>query len=464
MKKTHQLLIASLLYATLFAFVLSGAVHSDQTPKPVGRILLTNIRVFDVNTGTMSSPQDILIDDGRIAELGHVTLSRGAKRIDCSGEFAIPGLFDCHTHLAQLTTTGQDSLTTELRAFVAHGVTQVRDVGGPIEILNKMSHQIADGEWIGPEMFYTGPMLESDPLSHGEMNKELPGFTVAIDSARDVDSLLPELARQGACMIKTFNKIDRQLYRHLVEVAQRCSLKIVHDPGEPLFNWVPIDTALDMGVTSIEHAKAPWPAVLKDSLRQEHDKLIGPEADPMAKMSLMMTIGKLGVESVSLERLKELAEKMRAKGAYFCPTMNVLSQLENVAVEQIKAQMKVDTIPPPVLAMIKMQIDAMRDVSRLFVREFAKASVPMLVGQDGDDPAATSSEMKALQENGMTQVEILRGATIYPARWLGVDNRLGSIAIGKQADLVVVRNDPLANISNMDSISVVVQNGRIVKP
>jgi imidazolonepropionase-like amidohydrolase len=88
----------------------------------------------------------------------------------------------------------------------------------------------------------------------------------------------------------------------------------------------------------------------------------------------------------------------------------------------------------------------------------------MLVGQDGDDPAATSSEMKALQENGMTQVEILRGATIYPARWLGVDNRLGSIAIGKQANLVVVRNDPLANISNMDSISVVVQNGRIVKP
>jgi imidazolonepropionase-like amidohydrolase len=96
------------------------------------------------------------------------------------------------------------------------------------------------------------------------------------------------------------------------------------------------------------------------------------------------------------------------------------------------------------------------------VREFAKDSVAMLVGQDGADPNATLSEMKALQENGVTQAEILRGATIYPAKWLGVDDRLGSIAVGKQANLVVVRKDPLADIAYLESISVVVQNGRVV--
>ncbi len=462
MKQIQRLLIIPLLLAVFLAVGDTNAAQSKQTPKMADRILLINIQIFNVNTGAMKPPQDILIDKGRIAEIGHINSAKNAESIDCTGMYAIPGLFDCHTHLAELTTTGGDSLQIQLRGFVTHGVLQVRDVGGPIDILSKTSRRIAGGELIGPEMFYTGPMLESGKLTWGDRNKELPGFTVAIDSARDVDSLLPALARQGACMIKTFNNIDRQLYRHLVEVAQRCSLKIVHDPGEPLFNWVPMDVALDMGVTSIEHVKAPWPVVLKDSLREKHDKLIGPDANPMARMSLMVEIARLGIESVSLERLRELGRKMKEKGAYLCPTLNVLSNLDDVAIEQVKAQMGVDTIPPPVLEMIRMQTKAMGDVSRLFVREFAKDSVAMLVGQDGADPTATLSEMKTLQENGVTQAEILRGATIYPAKWLGVDGRLGSIAVGKQANLVIVRKDPLADIGNLDSISVVVQNGRVV--
>jgi imidazolonepropionase-like amidohydrolase len=462
MKQIQRLLIIPLLLSVFLAVVDAGATQSTQKPENAGRILLVNVQVFDVNTGTMTPPQDVLIDKGFIAEIGRVNSAKDAERIDCTGMYAIPGLFDCHTHLAELTTAGEDSLRVQLKGFVTRGVLQVRDVGGPVDVLSKMSRRIADVELVGPEMFYTGPMLESGELTWGDRNKELPGFTVAIDSARDVDSLLPELARQGACMIKTFNRIDQQLYRHLVEVALRCSLKIVHDPGEPLFNCVPMDVALDMGVTSIEHAKAPWPVVLKDSLREIHDKLIGPDANPMAQMSLMVEIARLGVESVSLERLRELGRKMREKGAYLCPTLNVLSNLDDVAIEQVKAQMGVDSVPPPVLEMIQTQTKAMRDVSRLFVREFAKDSVAMLVGQDGDDPTATLSEMKALQENGVTQAEILRGATIYPAKWLGVDGRLGSIAVGKQANLFVVRKDPLVDIGNLDSIFVVVQDGRIV--
>ncbi|TFH64617.1 MAG: hypothetical protein E4G91_05220, partial [Candidatus Zixiibacteriota bacterium] len=322
MKQTQRFLIIPLLLAVFLAAGNTGAAQSKQTPEEVGRILLVNVQVFDVNTGAMEPPQDILIDEGCIVEIGRANSAKDAKRIDCAGMYAIPGLFDCHTHLAQLTMSDEDWLQKQLRKFVTHGVLQVRDVGGPVDVLSKMSRRITGGELIGPEMFYTGPLLESGSLMHGHMNKDLPGFTVAIDSARDIDSLLPILARQGACMIKTFNKIDQQLYCHLAEVALRCSLKIVHDPGEPLFNWVPMDVALDMGVTSIEHAKAPWPVVLKDSLREKHDKLNGPDANPMARMSLMMEIAQLGVESVSLERLRELGRKMREKGAYLCPTLN----------------------------------------------------------------------------------------------------------------------------------------------
>ncbi len=464
MRKDRRILIILVLLVVLLAVSSTGAAQSKQTPEKASRILLASVQVFDVSTGTMTPAQDILIDKGHIVEIGDIKKAANARRIDCTGMYGIPGLFDCHTHLAELTTTGDDSLRMQLKGFVTHGVLQVRDVGGPIDVLSRMSRRIASGELTGPEMFYTGPMLESGELTWGERNEELPGFTVAIDSAKDVDSLLPALARQGACMIKSFNKIDQQLYRHVVEVAQRCSLRVVHDPGEPLFNWVPMDVAIDMGVTSIEHAKAPWPVVLKDSLRAIHDKLIGPNGNDMARMALMMEIAKLGIESVSLDRLYALAEKMKAKGAYFDPTLNVLIHLEDAAVEQVKTQMGVDSVPPPIMEMIRAQTKAMGDVSRFFVAELAKDSVLILVGQDGDDPTGTASEMKMLQENGLTPTEIICGATIYPAKWLGVDDRLGSIAVGKQANLLVVRRNPLVDIANLDSISVVVQNGRVVEP
>ena len=287
---------------------------------------------------------------------------------------------------------------------------------------------------------------------------------MALDSPADVDSILPELARKGAPIIKTFNDIDPGVYRHLVEVAKRCGLKIVHDPGGPLFHWIPMDQALDLGVTSIEHAKSPWPVVLKDPLKQEHDRLVGPKASQMAQMAFLTKAAGMGVASVSEDRLRRLAEKMNEKGAFLCPTLEVLtnSAMENEAIEEAKKQMKVDSLPAPALEMLRKIVEGMKAVSRHFVREFAGYGVKMLVGQDGSDAAATFSEMRALKEGGVRESEIIKGATIYPAQWLGVADRLGSIAPGKQANILVVNGDPLSDIAQMQATFVVIQNGKLV--
>jgi imidazolonepropionase-like amidohydrolase len=113
--------------------------------------------------------------------------------------------------------------------------------------------------------------------------------------------------------------------------------------------------------------------------------------------------------------------------------------------------------------MIRTLVGGMTAVSRHFVRQFAVYGVPMLVGQDGDDPAATFAEMRFMKEAGVSEEEIIKGATLYPAQWLGVDDRLGSIAAGHQADLLVVRGDPLADIAQLESTFLVVQNGKIIR-
>ena len=113
---------------------------------------------------------------------------------------------------------------------------------------------------------------------------------------------------------------------------------------------------------------------------------------------------------------------------------------------------------------IRKQIRAMQAVSRLCVRELAGQGVKMLVGQDGFDAADTFAEMRLLKECGVSEAEIIKGATIYPAAWLGVDGRLGSIAPGKEASLLVVAGNPLEDITRLASPSIVIQKGRVLRP
>jgi imidazolonepropionase-like amidohydrolase len=454
--------------ATLLLF--AGLTHSatiraqETSTAPIDpQILLRHVSIFDVSTGTMTPPQDILIDGGRIVDIGQIeNPDATVQQIDCTGKFAVPGLFDCHTHLTHLTSGGDDSLKAGLRGFVARGITQVRDVGGPVDLLSTMNRRILAGEITGPEMFYTGPMLEASPLTWGKFNEQYPGFTVAIDSAADADSIIPELARQGAWIIKTFNNFDTAVYRHVVEVARRHSLKIVHDPGGPMFHSIPMDMALDLGVTSIEHAKAPWPVVLKDSLRAVHDSLLRADPNPMAQMQFVMKVAAMGTDGISPERLNALAEKMKEKNAFFCPTLLVLADIEEQAIEGSKEEMGVKELPEEALRSIKAMTGGMTAVSLYVVSQFAKSGVKMLVGQDGCNPAGTVAEMRMMKDQGVSAAEIIKGATIYPAQWLGVADRLGAIAPGKHANILVVDSDPLADIANLEKTFMVIQNGRVV--
>ena len=434
-------------------------------------IALRGVMIFDPASGAMRGPQDILIEGSRVSEVGKVgnvgeadkdgDPGRGMIEIDCSGKYAVAGLFDCHTHLARLATVSDDSLRAALAAFPSSGITQVRDVGGPIDVLSCMKQRIAAGEIAGPEIFCAGPMLEASPLTHAGMNEGLPGFTVAVDTPQAVDSILPDLARQGASIVKTYGKFDREVYTHLVEEAAKCSLKVVHDPGEPLFNSIPMDFALDVGVTSIEHAKAPWPVVLRDDLRREHDSLLV-SGDMQARMAFMARIADMDTASVSKERLRQLCEKMIERGAYLCPTLEALMFVEEVAFREVRKQLGVEEIPDVIKDFIRKQIRAMATVSRYVVREFGAQGVKMLVGQDGFEARDTFGEMSLLRECGLSEAEIIKGATIYPARWLGVDGRLGSIAPGKEASLLVVAGNPLEDITRLASSSVVIHKGRIL--
>ncbi|MBN1225325.1 MAG: amidohydrolase family protein, partial [Candidatus Aminicenantes bacterium] len=391
-------------------------VQENIMPESGERILLQNIRIFDVFQGKMSQPQNILLEGDRIKAVGtDVTSSRmDIRKIDCEGKFAVPGLFECHTHLTFLRTMGKTTLKTILSRFVQNGITQVRDVGGPIDVLHEISQAVSKGEMLGPEFFYTGPMLEKPPLHWEEHNKRLPGFTVAVDTREDVDRILPELVEGGAQLVKTFNKFDKQIYAYLLEKARAHSLRVIHDPGMPFFQMIPMEQAIDMGVTSIEHAMAPWHLALKDEYQEEYETLLAQGADEDKQNAFRQKMGLLGANSVSPENLERIADTMLAKKVYLCPTLYVMEFLARQPSPKDKSKEEQEQQ--------KKFLAGMIEVGCLLVRELAQRNVKLLVGQDNINPMGTLVEMRLLNKCGVDEPEIIRGATLYPALWLGVED------------------------------------------
>ena len=130
----------------------------------------------------------LLIRAGRVHGVGpSESLPMAANTLDAAGSFALPGLWESHTHLSFLTSGGQDSLAIALEEFVRAGILYVRDVGGPLDVISSMSQQVSNGELLGPEIFFSGPMLEPPLLHWAKFNDQLPGFTVPVECAEDVD-------------------------------------------------------------------------------------------------------------------------------------------------------------------------------------------------------------------------------------------------------------------------------------
>lgn len=448
-----------LLHVAVTLAPLSVASERENT------LLLQRVCIIDPATGGISSPTNLLIDDGIIVDVAEsIEVEGDIRMIDCNGMFALPGLFDCHTHIVHLTGSDDDSTRDALGRFVANGVLFLRDVGGPLDVLAGLHGRIQCGDMIGPEIFYTGPMLEQSPLTWERVNDQYPGLTLAIDTRDGVDSILSLIAARGGCCIKTFNEISPEMYRYVISVADSLGLRVVHDPGTPLFHRITIDSALAWGVTSFEHAKAAWPIVLRHDLRGAHDSLSAIRADQATRLPVESRIVMMGAESVAIDRLHDVARSMIAHDAYLCPTLTVFADIDAVA-RQVASEMYEGEGAPPemMLNMIKSSVTGLDAVGRLCVAGCARIGVKMLVGQDGDDPDATIGEMLLMREAGVSNLEILRGATVYPARWLGIESRIGSLDPGKEATLIVVENNPLDDINTLSDVKLVIQRGIVVE-
>ena len=385
------------------AVLLLGIACAPPPAEPT--LALTHVAVVDVRAGTTKSDQTVVIRGRRIVSAGDASttsVASGARLIDGAGKYLIPGLWDMHVHL--------DS--ADLPALVALGITGARDMGGDLEELLAWRGRIVAGDLTGPRLVIAGPALRGprSPSDSGPWVIRMPWQGIAA-----VDSL----AARHVDFIKIHEGIFDDAYRAIAVQAKLRHLPFAgHVP-----TGVGVGEAAEIGQRSIEH------------LEFVPDVCLGRFSDAPRRAPLPPQCDEARFDSL----LGVLAQHH----TWLCPT---IGSFRVFAPKQF----------PAIFAGFKDLVPLLR-----------AHGIELLAGTDlgttGIVPGASlHDELALLVDAGYTPAEALRFATLNPARFLGLSDSLGSVEVGKIADLVALERDPLADIRNTRSIAVVIQAGTVL--
>jgi imidazolonepropionase-like amidohydrolase len=203
------------LFISAFFFLLSAHAQKPSSTVADTPLILKHVTVVDVRTGTLERDQTLIIDHKRIVSIGpgkSAKFPSSAAIIDCSGLFAIPGLWDMHVHLA-FGDWFPGAKDISLPLFIANGVTGVRDMGSELDVIQNWRSELASGRLIGPRIYTSGPMLDGPK----------PRFpsSVAIATPDDARRAVADLKRRGADFIKLQSLIPRDAVFAIADEAKK---------------------------------------------------------------------------------------------------------------------------------------------------------------------------------------------------------------------------------------------------
>jgi imidazolonepropionase-like amidohydrolase len=459
----------------LVAFLImvgnSGFLSAESIGSASDVVALTGLSVVDVNTGRIIHAQTMLIENGIISYLG---VPLGAEQMtgvlthDHAGQYAIPGLWDMHVHFR-----GGPDLAEEnrlwLRQYLGFGVTSVRDAGGdlPNEVLS-WREAITAGSLIGPTIFTSLRKLDG-------ANAFWPGSLV-IDADEDVAPAIAELADAGADFIKLYDStIDPELYLAAVREAKRRGLKTAgHVPL-----GVSFDDIVDAGLDSHEHeltlakAASGLDAAISNEVAESRKQ--GEEP------SYWNTLFRLS-ETPNIDRMNALFDQMVERDMAITPTLYVGGVFDGLVDDSIYLDdERLPEVPPGIRETYQMSLPGLlgrtaeereRDLTLrkrniTYFKAAVDRGVKILAGSDAGafNPFiypghSLHKELEQLVAAGLTPLQALQAATINAAGWFGLTNVVGSLVEGRTADIVILRTNPLEDISNSMDIAAIVHSGR----
>ncbi len=376
-------------------------------------LVIRGARVLDFDSGTFGAETDVLIENGRIQRvgmLGERELPAGAVTLDAAGRFAIPGLFDMHVHSGG-----------ELHPLVAYGVTSVRDVGGDARWLSAVADRGEATNRPVPRLFYSGEILA------GQCAK----------TASQARQCVRRLRHDGSRFIKVYSTLPWPLRVAAVEEARLQGLPVVAHGT----NISEIVRGVNAGYISLEHT------ALSSRFFDDVNSLLA-AAGTRWTPTLAVRGGNALLIRGEPERLMD--SKLRA---FFIERR----------IRWAQSASWVRSVPDKVLnGLVTELLAGVASAHERGVMLLAGTDVP--VCSECFIGASLHWELELLVRAGIAPLEALRIATLDAAAVVRAEHDLGSLEVGKLADIVLLDANPLEDIKNTQSIWRVIKGGWVFDP
>ena len=396
--------------------------YKNQSFAIVGGTVLNVISNQSIQNGI------ILVENGKIKKVGDKTIQipKGTKIIHAEGKTVLPGLWDMHAHFEQAEWGP---------AYLAAGVTTVRDCGNEFGYINAIQHAIDGGNGIGPHILKAG--IIDGP---GDMG-------LGIIRASTKEEAIAEVQRykkNGFVQIKIYSSVKPPVVKAICDEAHRLGLTVTgHIPeGMTLLQGI------DSGMDQVNHIQYVYGAMKRNKDRS---------------IDLL--------DSANVKILKFLKDH----NTVIDPTMGVFEMIfRSVKDNILLMEPAFYSLPLPLQTLFKntgmpaerapLFIPMMKSMGNI-IKAMHEKGITIVAGTDMGFPGySVARELELYVEAGLTPFEAIQTATITPARVMKMDKRTGSIEGGKQADILIVDGNPLKQIRDIRNVWMVIKDGTFYDP
>jgi imidazolonepropionase-like amidohydrolase len=389
---------------------------------------IVNVNIVDVVSGEVLSPRTVTVIGDRISAISEASAAPGATVVDGTGKFLIPGLWDMHAHI-------QGNERAWLPLYIANGVTGIRDMGADLDFILDIREATASGRTLGPRIVAAGPILDDAPA-------DWP-FRIRVRNADEGRAAVQLLKRRGVDLIKVHNYTPRDVFFAIVDEARKQNLPVAgHVPLK-----VTIQEGIDAGMVSIEHmsedgrvwkACSGGPQYRPETCRPFFEMLASRHVWQTPTLLALAELAVIGTPASTISRdqlayaNKAFLDMHAGNQSFFVKRPEIVDILKNLA-----------------------------QVGKVVTRDMAAAGVGILAGCDAMIAGfCIHDELAKMVDGGMTPAAALQTATVNPAKFLHLDETLGTVTVGKRADLLLLDANPLVDIANIRRVNAVVLGGK----
>ncbi len=471
MFNTHRAIktIARLLLMTIFVCMalFRPALSQEWADGPYERLVIRNAILIDGSGAPPQGPMDIAIENDRITQIRNIgapgippkdnrRLAPGTKEIDASGKYILPGFINLHGHIHDSASGQGVPYDYVLKLWLAHGITSVRELGNGsgASWTSELAADIAQGRKPGPRVY-------SFPVFRGWNTPE-------VDTPAQAKERIRTLKRQGALGVKFFGAPEEILWAGLEEAKKQGLRTTMHHAQLDVAHANVMDTSA-RGLGSMEHWYGLPEALFEDRQLQDYptDYVYHNEQHRFEEA------GKLWDQAAApgSDRWKLVMDTLLEREFSIIPTFSIYMASRDW-MRSRRAEWH-DTYTMPSLWKFfapdrdahgsywfdwgtEQEVAWRRNYQKWmsFINEYKNRGGKVGVGEDAGYIYSTYGfgyiqELEMLREAGFHPLEVVRAATLVGAQILGIDSDTGSIQVGKRADLLIMDENPLANLKTL---------------